>query len=30
MTHDTELRREIARTAPYANTDSNGEYTGEL
>jgi len=29
MTHDTELEREIARTAPYANTDADGTYTGE-
>jgi len=28
MTDDTELRREIARTAPYANTDETGAYTG--
>ena len=30
MTDDTELRREIATVAPYANTDTNGEYTGDV
>jgi len=30
MPRHTELEREIARTAPYANTNDRGEYTGEL
>lgn len=29
MTDDT-LTDEIARTAPYANTDADGEYRGEV
>ena len=30
MTDDTELRREIATVAPYANTDETGAYTGDV
>lgn len=30
MTRNTNLRREVARVAPFANTDADGEYDGEV